>query len=320
MPKLLIISDPIDKFNINGDTTYLLMLTAKDLGYEIYNCQPKELFLENNNSYANVRTLEINHGTNLIHSTPDWVSVIEANEHVNLNNFDIIMVRNDPPFDMEYYYLTQILEFAEKAGVKVVNPAACLRNFNEKLAILNFPELITPTLVSRDKKVIFDFIAKHGNCVAKPIDMMAGRGVFKISPEDPNQAAILENLTDYYTQSIMVQKFIPEVVLGDKRIFIVNGKIIDYCLYRIPQNGQIRGNLAVGGRGEVHRLVESDYEIAMPVAKWLSAHNISFVGIDVIGKCLTEINITSPTGAQQIFRDTGINVTRILLEGLAKVN
>lgn len=320
MQKLLIISDPIEKFNINGDTTYLLMLTAKDLGIEIYNCLPQELYLKGNTAYANVRMLQINHGTDLIHSTPNWVDTIETKEEFNLNNFDSIMVRNDPPFNMEYYYLTQILEFAEKTGVKVVNPAACLRNFNEKLAILNFPELITPTLVSRDKKVIFNFIAEHGNCVAKPIDMMAGRGVFKISPEDPNQAAILENLTNYYTQTIMVQRFIPEVILGDKRIFIVNGKVIDYCLYRIPQNGQIRGNLAVGGRGEVHRLDENDYVLANKVAKWLIENHIPFAGIDVIGKCLTEVNITSPTGAQQIFRDTGINVTKLLLDGLVEIN
>jgi glutathione synthase len=314
MKKLLIISDPLEKFRIKGDTTYLLMLTAHQLGFEIYQCLPGDLFSISNQAYATVNQIAIAHKLDQIHSTQSWYSIAATFNNHALTNFDVISVRNDPPFDMEYYYLTQILELAEASGVKVINPAATLRNFNEKLAILNFPDIITPTLVSKNKAVIDQFITTHGVCVAKPIDMMAGRGVFRISNDDPNQAAILENLTDYYSQTIMVQKFIPEVVAGDKRIFIINGQIVDFCLYRIPQGGQIRGNLAVGGRGEVHPLNEDDYNIARQVAKWLLPNGIIFAGIDVIGKCLTEVNITSPTGAQQIYQETGINVTQLLLE------
>jgi glutathione synthase len=234
---------------------------------------------------------------------------------INLNEFDAVLVRNDPPFNMEYYYLTQILELLEKSGTtKVINHPRALRNFNEKLAILNFPELITPTIVSKSKDVLRDFISSHGVCVAKPIDMMAGRGVFRISPDDPNQNVILETLTNYFIQTIMVQKYIPEVVEGDKRIFIINGQVVDYCLYRIPPNGQIRGNLAVGGRGEVHKLTPKDYAIALHVAKWLNAHGIIFAGIDVIGNYLTEVNITSPTGAHQVLKNSGINVTELVLK------
>jgi glutathione synthase len=240
--------------------------------------------------------------------------VVERLNAVNLTHFDAILVRNDPPFNLEYYYLTQILELAERSGVKVLNKPSALRNFNEKLAILNFPELITPTLVSKNKQVILDFILEHGVCVAKPIDMMAGRGVFRIANDDPNQGAILESLTDYFTQTIMVQKFIPEVIHGDKRIFIIDGKIVDHCLYRIPQNGQIRGNLAVGGRGEVHPLNAEDYRIAEEVAKWLKQNEILIAGIDVIGTCLTEVNITSPTAMQQIYQQAGVNVAELILK------
>jgi len=317
MKKILIISDPLEKFRITGDTTYLLMLTAHDLGFEIYQCQPENLFALGNQAYAKINRIDINHSLQNIHNDTPWYTKTNTLTDYNLASIDIIMVRNDPPFNMEYYYLTQILELAERNGAKVINPASTLRNFNEKLAILNFPELITPTLVSRGKEIINQFIAKHDICVAKPIDMMAGRGVFRVSTDDPNQAAILENLTNYFSQTIMVQKFIPEVVNGDKRIFIINGQVIDYCLYRIPQGGQIRGNLAVGGRGEVHPLTNDDYHIAGKVAEWLVKNNIIFAGIDVIGKCLTEINITSPTGAQQILHESGINVTELLLKAVS---
>jgi glutathione synthase len=170
--------------------------------------------------------------------------------------------------------------------------------------------------VSKNKNVIKEFIATHGVCVVKPIDMMAGRGVFRIANDDPNQDPILETITDYFTQSVMVQRFIPEVVAGDKRIFIINGEVISHCLYRIPQSGQIRGNLAVGGRGEVHPLNEDDYAIANEVAQWLLQEGVQIAGIDVIGKCLTEVNITSPTGAQQIYQQAGINVFANLLSSI----
>lgn len=312
--KILFIADPLQRININGDSTYLMFLTAKDMGFDIYFCEPSDLFAINNLAYANVQKLNITHGVDKIHSSHEWYSVVQQQSKYELSNFAGILVRNDPPFNLEYYYLTQILSLAEKSGVKVLNNPEKLRNCNEKLTILNFPELITPTLVAKDKAVIGDFIAHHGVCVAKPIDMMAGRGVFRVSADDPNHDAILESLTDYYTQTIMVQKFIPEVVHGDKRIFIINGEVVAHCLYRIPQNGQIRGNLAVGGRGEVHPLNDSDYQIANTVAKWLKEQNIMIAGIDVIGKCLTEVNVTSPTAMQQIYRDGKINVAELILK------
>lgn len=316
MKKILIIADPLDKLNIMGDSTYLMMLTAKDMGFSVSYCHPSDLYSLNNQALANVAELDIVHGMADIYTTKHWYQVVKILSGVDLINFDAVLVRNDPPFNLEYYYLTQILELAENAGVKILNNPRSLRNCNEKLTILNFPELITPTLVSKNKQVIMDFIAQHGVCVAKPIDMMAGRGVFRISNDDPNQGAILESLTDYYTQTIMVQKFIPEVIYGDKRIFIINGEVVSHCLYRIPQSGQIRGNLAVGGRGEVYPLNEDDYKIANVVAKWLKEQNIIIAGIDVIGTCLTEVNITSPTAMHQIYQQGGVNVAELILNTL----
>lgn len=316
MRKILLISDPMEKFNILGDSTYLLTLTAGDMGFQISQCLPEDVYSINNQPFANVNNIRLAHGLSAIHSQASWFEKIAREEPVNLSDFEIILVRNDPPFTLEYYYLTQILELAQTQGVKVINSPHILRNFNEKLSILNFPQHIVPTLVSKNKTVLKKFIQEQGSCIAKPIDMMGGRGVFKTGGEDPNQDAILESLTNYYTTSIMVQRFIPEVVAGDKRIFVINGEVIDYCLCRIPQNGQIRGNLAVGGRGEVQPLNEQDYLIASDVAVWLKQQQIAIAGLDVIGNYLTEVNLTSPTGAQQIYRESGINVFERLLTGL----
>lgn len=316
MRKILIISDPMEKFNILGDSTYLLTLTAGDMGFQISQCLPEDVYSINNQAFANVNNLRLTHGLSAIHSQQKWFEKTAIEEHISLADFEIILVRNDPPFTLEYYYLTQILQLAQIQGVKVINSPQILRNFNEKLSILNFPQHITPTLVSKNKAVLKKFIQQQGICIAKPIDMMGGRGVFKTGGEDPNQDAILESLTNYYTTSIMVQRFIPEVIAGDKRIFVINGEVIDYCLCRIPQTGQIRGNLAVGGRGEVQPLNEHDYLIARDVAIWLKQQGIAIAGLDVIGNYLTEVNLTSPTGAQQIYRESGINVFERLLTGL----
>lgn len=315
MQKILFICDPLQSFKIATDTTYSLMVAAAELGYEIHYCHPHALYTESNAALANTIQLDI-----LVTSKDDpgvvmpWFKENDSSPNQSLTNFALVMVRNDPPFNMEYYYLTQILTLAETHGVKVVNNSHALRNYNEKLAILNFPELITPTMVTKNKNVINCFIAKHGECVIKPLDLMAGRGVFKISATDVNCDAIIENSTNYYTQTVMLQKFIPEVIHGDRRIFIAHGKVIEHCLYRIPQVNAIRGNIAAGGRGEVHPLKAEDYLIANPVAAWLSEQNIIFSGIDVIGNKLTEVNITSPTGTRQIFKQTGIDIPKLLLE------
>ena len=319
MRKILFIGDNLDSFKLMTDSTYLLMLGAKKLNYQIFYCHASDIYSLDNQVYADLTQLNILPSLDGdFYNVNKWYEKLDLYTQVSLTEFKAVMVRTDPPFNMEYYYLTQMLSLAEKSGVRVINNSASLRNFNEKLAILNFPKLITPTLVSKSKQAINKFIDKHGECVAKPIDLMGGRGVFKIAKKEVNRSAIIETLTDFYSQTIMVQKFIPEVVLGDKRIWIINGEVIDYCLYRIPQNGEIRGNIASGGRGEVHKLTESDYKLANEVAPWLREQGIIFAGLDVIGNYLTEINITSPTGTHQIYQHARINIPLMILQDIEK--
>ena len=316
MKKLLFICDPLHTFKIQTDNTYSLLVAAHDLKAEIYYCLPQHIFAINDQTFAKISKLAIL--AKIVDKPGDVMPWYEEHPHatLSLTDFTAVFVRNDPPFNMEYYYLTQILTMAERQGVKVMNNSYALRNFNEKLSILNFPQFVTPTLVSKDKDAILDFLHEQNECVVKPLDLMAGRGVFKISPTDVNYMAILEVSTNYFSQTVMVQKFIPEVRLGDKRIFIVNGQVISHCLYRIPQGNQIRGNIAAGGRGEVHPIGPEDRLIASEIAKWLINNNIQFAGIDLIGNKLTEINITSPTGTRQIFNAVGINIPKLIIEAV----
>lgn len=314
--KLLFICDPLINFKIATDTTYLMLVTAQEMGFEVFVTLPSEIYSENNQALA------ITHKTQILATNKDIPGSVlpwykeETSQTNSFTEFRAIFVRNDPPFNMEYYYLTQMLYLAEQNGAKIVNHSNSLRNFNEKLSILNFPNLITPTTVTKNKQVIYDFLEKHGECVIKPLDLMAGRGVFKISVNDVNCSAIIESSTDYYHQTVMLQKFIPEVIHGDRRIFIINGKVVEYCLYRIPQKNQIRGNLAAGGRGEAHPLTPNDFKLANEVTIWLKQQGVFWVGIDVIGNKLTEINFTSPTGARQILTQTGVNITQMVLESV----
>lgn len=316
--KILFICDPVANFKIHGDSTIALMVAANDLGYSVHYTLPKDIFANNNIALANLTPLDILIKTNdlSVAITKPWYKEHDMLHSQDLSGYNAIMVRNDPPVDTEYYYLTQILQLAENNGAKVVNNSYSLRNFNEKLSILNFPEFISPTLVSRNKESILQFMEQHGDCVVKPLDQMAGRGVFKLAKNDVNTYPILELSTNYFTTSVMVQKFIPEVIYGDRRVFIVNGKIISHCLHRIPQENQIRGNLAAGGRGEVHSVTEGDYIIANAVVKWLNEHKILFAGIDIIGNKLTEINITSPTALRQIFSHNGIDIAKLVIESI----
>lgn len=317
MKKILFICDPLPTFKVLSDTTYSLMIAAAELGYSIHYCLPSDIYALNNTTLTNSTELKILAKPN---DNPEmvlpWYQEITKLFNQPLTNYHAVLVRNDPPFNMEYYYLSQLMTIAENSGANIVNSGYALRNFNEKLSILNFPEFITPTLVSRDKQSINEFINTHHDCVIKPLDLMAGRGVFKISPTEVNLNAILETSTDYYTQTVMVQKFIPEVMNGDRRVFIVNGAVVPYCLYRIPQNNQIRSNLAAGGRGEPHPVTSKDMIIATKVANWLNQHKVKFAGIDIIGDYLTEVNITSPTGIRLIYTQVGLDIASLVIKSL----
>lgn len=315
--KILFICDPITNFKLQGDSTIALMVAANELGYTVHYALPKDIFAINNIAFANVTPLDVLIKPNDLSSVqPKWFKEHNMLYSRDLTEYRAVMVRNDPPIDMEYYFLTQILTLAENNGAKIVNNTFALRNFNEKLSILHFPQFITPTMVARDKTVILQFIEQHGDCVVKPLDQMGGRGVLKLAHDDVNIIPILELSTNYFKTSVMVQKFIPEVVDGDRRVFIVDGRVISHCLHRIPPDNQIRGNLAAGGRGEVYPVTEDDYIIADEVAKWLNKHNILLAGLDIIGNKLTEINITSPTAIRQIFAKSDIDIAKLIIESI----
>lgn len=314
MKKILFITDPIENFNIKTDTTYSLMLASNECNLSVYYTTTNTIIQTNNDIFINCNQLEFFGKSNeKTDATKKWFNKISSS-YLNLNEFFAVFIRVDPPFNMEYYYLTQIMTLAEQKGIKVYNNSHALRNFNEKLSILNFPQLIVPTIVTKNKLFITDFINTHNECVLKPLDQMAGRSVFKVSANDINKKTIIETLTNFETQTIMVQKFIPDVINGDKRIFIVNGKIIKYCLYRIPNNNEIRSNIAAGGIGIVKKTPELDIKNLEPVCQWLKQQNIIMAGLDVIGDYLNEINITSPTGSRQILEQSGTNITKIVIE------
>jgi glutathione synthase len=318
MKKILFICDPLESLKLNTDATYSLIISAFQLGYTVFYTLPQNIYAQNNTAYTATATQ-----LNIIPKSAleadiviTWFDIIKIDYNIEITDFDATLVRNDPPFNMEYYYLTQILSLAQNKGARIINDSYALRNFNEKLAILNFPELISPTIVTKNKDVILNFLNNYNECVIKPLDLMAGRSVFKISKTDTNCAAIIETITDYFSQTIMLQQFIPDVIKGDKRIFVVNGTVVDHYLLRVPGINQIRSNIAAGGSGYVHKITSDDYKIANTVAIWLKANNIHFAGLDIIGAKLNEINITSPTGVRQILNFANIDISRMFFETL----
>lgn len=235
-----------------------------------------------------------------------------------LKDFGAVLMRKDPPFDMEYVYSTHLLGYAQEQGARVFNSGAAIRNHPEKLAITEFPELVSPTLVTRDMDRIRAFHAQHGDVIVKPLDGMGGTGIFRLRNEEPNRNAILETLTGNGTQTIMAQRFIPDIVKGDKRVLLIGGEPVPYCLARIPLAGETRGNLAAGGRGVAQPLSDSDRRIAETVARRIAGRGLLLVGLDVIGDCLTEVNVTSPTCFVEITEQTGFDVADAFAQALER--
>jgi glutathione synthase len=235
---------------------------------------------------------------------------------VPLKDFDAILMRKDPPFDSEYFYATHLLEQAERDGARVFNKPGALRDHPEKLAIMEFPQFIGPTLVTRDEADIKRFHAEHGDIILKPLDGMGGMGIFRVGPDGMNLGSITETLNRHGAQSLMVQKFLPEIVDGDKRVLVIGGKPVPFCLARIPQGSEVRGNLAAGGKGVARPISARDREIAEALGPVLAARGLLLVGLDVIGDCLTEINVTSPTCFQEIFDQTGCDVAALFIDAL----
>ena len=307
---ILFVADPLESFKIYKDTTFAMMREAQRRGHRISACEQQDLVWQRGGTVmADVRDITLT-------GDPHTWFTLRATRTVALKQFDAILMRKDPPFDSEYFYATHLLEQAEREGARVFNKPSALRDHPEKLAIMEFPQFIGPTLVTRDAKHIQRFHAEHGDIILKPLDGMGGMGIFRVGPDGLNLGSITETLNRNGAQSLMVQKFLPDIVLGDKRILVIGGKPVPYCLARIPQGSEVRGNLAVGGKGVAQALSDSDRAIAEALGPVLAARGLLLVGLDVIGSSLTEINVTSPTCFQEITDQTGCDVAALFVDAL----
>ncbi len=306
-----VVMDPISNISVKKDTTLALLLAAQSRGWQLMYMEQADLALENNIPVASLKPLQVRD------DAADWYTLGEP-QLQPLSELNVILMRKDPPFDSEYIYSTYILEAAEKSGVLVINKPQSLRDCNEKVFATLFPECSPPLLVSRNATQLKQFHKTHGNVVFKPLDGMGGTAVFQVRQDDPNLNVIIEMLTIDGTRTIMAQKFIPDISNGDKRILMVDGEPIPYCLARIPPEGDIRGNLAVGGTGVVRPLSERDQWIAQQVGPVLKEKAILFAGLDVIGDYLTEINVTSPTCAREIDRVQATDIGGKLMDAIEK--
>jgi glutathione synthase len=290
-----IVMDPIQSINYLKDTSLSILLAAQRQGYKLFYIEQGDLFLENGLPFAEVCPLRV-------FDDPDCWYELDSRSAVPLDEIDVVLMRKDPPFDSEYIYSTYILEAAEKRGTLVVNKPQSLRDCNEKVFATEFPQCTPPLLVSRSLKRLKGFLQEHQDVVFKPLDGMGGTSIFRVKADDQNLNVILETLTQYGSQTIMAQKYLADISDGDKRVLIVDGEVIPYCLARIPSASDFRGNLAAGGRGEVRTLSDRDQWIAKQIAPTLVKRGLLFVGLDIIGDYLTEINVTSPTCVQEIDR------------------
>ncbi|MCK5189483.1 MAG: glutathione synthase [Methylococcales bacterium] len=305
--KLGMVMDSIDHINIKKDTSFAMLLEAQSRDWELHYMELNDLYLSNGNPFARTRTLRVQRNEN------NWYHFIDEQD-IPLSHLDTIIMRKDPPFDQEYIYATYLLEQAERSGTYVVNKPQSLRDANEKLFTSWFPQCCADTLVARDPKRFKNFLQAHGEIILKPLDGMGGTSIFHIRKNDPNLSVILEMMTEYSTRYIMAQRYLPEITNGDKRILLVNGEPIPYALARIPAKGETRGNLAAGGSAEGRKLTERDLWIANQVGPTLKEKGLVFVGIDVIGDYLTEINVTSPTCVQELDKQFGLNISGQLMD------
>ena len=302
-----VVMDPIAQINTKKDTSLALLLAASKRNCELLYIKPEDLRIEHGVPRAKAAPLQVFDDPN------KWFELGESRD-LALAEVDVILMRKDPPFDREYIYATYILEAAERLGTLVVNKPQSLRDCNEKVFATQFPQCGPPTIVSRSLEQLKAFYQAQGDCVFKPLDGMGGSAIFKVAKGDPNLNVILETLTDHGRETIMGQRFLPEITQGDKRILVVNGEAIPFCLARIPSGSDFRGNLAAGGRGVVQPLSDRDRWIVDQVAPSLVAKGLLFVGLDVIGDYLTEINVTSPTCLREIQRETGIDIGDKLMD------
>ena len=308
---ITIVMDPIATINIKKDTSFAMLLEAQRRGYELHYMEMNDLYLINGEARARTRKLSVEQNYD------KWYA-FNGEQDLPLADLDVILMRKDPPFDTEFIYATYILERAEEQGTLIVNKPQSLRDCNEKLFTAWFSELTPETLVTRNKAQLKAFWEKHGDVILKPLDGMGGTSIFRVKEGDPNLGVITETLTELGSRYCMAQNYLPAIKDGDKRVLVVDGEPVPYCLARIPQGGETRGNLAAGGRGEARPLTESDWAIARRVGPTLKAKGLIFVGLDIIGDRLTEINVTSPTCVREIEAAFPISITGMLMDAIEK--
>ena len=309
-----VVMDPIAKIKPEKDTSFAMMLEAQHRGATLIYLELKDLYIDNGVPKA------IGYPVTVRDQAQDFYTLGEEQQYL-LGDLDVILMRKDPPFDNEFLYATHILDLAERAGALVVNKPQSLRDFNEKLFTAYFPELIPDTLVTRNAALVRQFHAKHKDVICKPLDGMGGASIFRIKEDGTNLGVIIETLTNNGQSQMMVQAYLPAIKEGDKRVLIVNGKVMPYCLARLPSAGETRGNLAAGGTGRPQPISASDRALAETIAPVLVERGLMFVGLDVIGDRITEINVTSPTCVREIERAYDINITGELFDAIeAKLN
>lgn len=308
--QILFVADPLESFQTYKDTTFAMMREAQRRGHSIVACEPRQLSWQRGGKVvAHVRHIQ------LTGDAQQWFETTQEGL-AELAGFDAILMRKDPPFDSEYFYSTHLLEQAEREGAKVFNKPRALRDHPEKLAILEFPQFIGPTLVTRNAQDIRAFHEEHQDIILKPLDGMGGMGIFRVGADGRNLGSIIETLNQGGASSVMVQKFLPEITQGDKRVLVIGGKPVPYCLARIPQGNEVRGNLAAGGKGVAQPLSEHDKAMAEEIGPILMERGLLLAGVDVIGQCITEINVTSPTCFQEIYDQTGCDVASLFVDAL----
>ncbi|WIG77769.1 glutathione synthase [Photobacterium damselae] len=311
MIKLGIVMDPIESINIKKDSSFAMMMEAQRRGWEIHYMEMNDLSLEQGKAVARTRVVSLKEDPN------GWFE-FQSEQEIALSELDAVLMRKDPPFDTEYIYATYILERAEVEGTLIVNKPQSLRDCNEKLFTAWFPELTPTTMVTRRADKIKAFHQQYGDVILKPLDGMGGSSIFRVMNGDPNVSVIIETLTNMGQNYCMAQTFVPDISNGDKRILVVDGEPMPYCLARIPAKGETRGNLAAGGSGEARPLSETDRRIAEAVAPTLKEKGLIFVGLDVIGDKLTEINVTSPTCIREIEAAFDISITGKLMDAIER--
>ena len=329
---LLFVADPVESFKAYKDSTYVMMREAQRRGHTVAVCEPRHLAWQSGQpvtaTVRHLRLLDITPQVGATHARQPWFEEVAAPAfdritagqvpagRLALSQFDAVLMRKDPPFDAEFIYATHLLEQAEREGAKVFNKPAALRDHPEKLALMQFPQYAPPTLVTRSAADVKAFHAEHGDIILKPLDGMGGMGIFRVKADGLNLGSIIETLNLDGAQTLMVQRYLPEIVEGDKRVLVIGGQPVPFSLARIPQGNEVRGNLAAGGKGVAMPLTAREREIAEAVGPTLAARGLMLVGLDVIGGCLTEVNVTSPTCFQEITQQMGFDVAAMFVDAL----